>query len=437
MKHSENCRQASEFRHQLEASERKWEQEREDRIATIRRLEGTIRQLKDELKGQTDQYTATHKSQTDETTQLSRAVHELRHAQSTMSRELAARDATTAALKSENEALQTNKVAVQQELQATRGALTESRQRCQGFERELAERRADSLRQQSQVHELEEEVRQANISQADVKALREEIFQHRLREKEATLTAEQERALRAKVAEDCTSLVRENTQLGVQVTELQRLLETGRSARNRKLLEVPLISNSRPSRAEHSSQIEHELACLRDSEKQAQGENARLLAEVKSQAAKVHELTDETALLRGQLQSATDSYAQLESAYRVLSEDCQRLEDETVSMQREKALFEQHMGSTQQGHEALQHEVEQLRATNGDLSHRLAWLVGKVQAAKQAEVVQTAFQAALANMKELADMVTKSNTEAANVISKRVTEGLDEIKAAVVKVAKK
>ena len=57
--------------------------------------------------------------------------------------------------------------------------------------------------------------------------------------------------------------------------------------------------------------------------------------------------------------------------------------------------------------------------------------------AKQAEVVQTAFQAALGNMKELADMVTKSNTEAANVISKRVTEGLDEIKAAVVKVAKK
>ena len=57
--------------------------------------------------------------------------------------------------------------------------------------------------------------------------------------------------------------------------------------------------------------------------------------------------------------------------------------------------------------------------------------------AKQAEVVQTAFQGALGNMKELADIVTKSNTEAGNVISKRVSESLDEIKAAVVKVAKK
>ena len=40
--------------------------------------------------------------------------------------------------------------------------------------------------------------------------------------------------------------------------------------------------------------------------------------------------------------------------------------------------------------------------------------------AQQAEVVQTAFQAALTNMKDMADIVTKSNTEAGNVISKRV-----------------
>ncbi len=47
---------------------------------------------------------------------------------------------------------------------------------------------------------------------------------------------------------------------------------------------------------------------------------------------------------------------------------------------------------------------------------------------KQAELVQSAFQQALGNMKELAEMVTKSNTEAANVISKRVSESLEELK---------
>ena len=84
--------------------------------------------------------------------------------------------------------------------------------------------------------------------------------------------------------------------------------------------------------------------------------------------------------------------------------------------------------------EILQASMEEARTVASEIM-----IPGSPEAkvAKQTEVVQTAFQAALANMKELADMVTKSNTEAANVISKRVTEGLDEIKAAVVKVAKK
>ena len=84
--------------------------------------------------------------------------------------------------------------------------------------------------------------------------------------------------------------------------------------------------------------------------------------------------------------------------------------------------------------EILQASMEQARAVASEIMVPGA---PEAKVAKQAEVVQTAFQAALANMKELADIVTKSNTEAANVISKRVSEGLDEIKVAVVKVAKK
>jgi phasin family protein len=50
-------------------------------------------------------------------------------------------------------------------------------------------------------------------------------------------------------------------------------------------------------------------------------------------------------------------------------------------------------------------------------------------ASKQAELYQTAFTKALANMQELADMVTKSNSEATEVVNARLTESLDEIKA--------
>ena len=84
--------------------------------------------------------------------------------------------------------------------------------------------------------------------------------------------------------------------------------------------------------------------------------------------------------------------------------------------------------------EILQASMEEARTVASEIMVPGA---PEAKVAKQAEVVQTAFQAALANMKELADLVTKSNTEAANVINKRVTEGLDEIKAAVVNVAKK
>ncbi|RJF84997.1 phasin family protein [Azospirillum cavernae] len=60
----------------------------------------------------------------------------------------------------------------------------------------------------------------------------------------------------------------------------------------------------------------------------------------------------------------------------------------------------------------------------------------EAKAAKQAELVKAAFEKALANARELAELVTKSNTEAADVLSKRVSESLEELKSAVAKVAK-
>jgi len=49
-------------------------------------------------------------------------------------------------------------------------------------------------------------------------------------------------------------------------------------------------------------------------------------------------------------------------------------------------------------------------------------------AAKQAELAKNAFERALSNMRELADMVAKSNQEATNTINTRISASLDEIK---------
>ena len=53
--------------------------------------------------------------------------------------------------------------------------------------------------------------------------------------------------------------------------------------------------------------------------------------------------------------------------------------------------------------------------------------------AKQADLVKLAFEKALSNARELAELVAKSNSEAADVINKRVSESLEEVKAVVTK----
>lgn len=57
-------------------------------------------------------------------------------------------------------------------------------------------------------------------------------------------------------------------------------------------------------------------------------------------------------------------------------------------------------------------------------------------AAKQAELYQAAFEKALANMSELADMVAKSSDEATTAVNQRISESLEEIKALSKKPAK-
>ena len=52
----------------------------------------------------------------------------------------------------------------------------------------------------------------------------------------------------------------------------------------------------------------------------------------------------------------------------------------------------------------------------------------KEAAAKQAELAKAAFEHAMANMREMADMVSKSSNQAFSVITKRVAEGLEELK---------
>jgi phasin family protein len=53
----------------------------------------------------------------------------------------------------------------------------------------------------------------------------------------------------------------------------------------------------------------------------------------------------------------------------------------------------------------------------------------QAKAAKQAELLKQAYERAVANMKEIGDLITQSNAEAINLLNSRFTEAMDEVKA--------
>ena len=57
--------------------------------------------------------------------------------------------------------------------------------------------------------------------------------------------------------------------------------------------------------------------------------------------------------------------------------------------------------------------------------------MGETKLARQTELAKEVFERSIANMRELAEMITKSNTEAFNLINKRFSDSLDELRQAI------
>lgn len=89
-----------------------------------------------------------------------------------------------------------------------------------------------------------------------------------------------------------------------------------------------------------------------------------------------------------------------------------------------------------EGAQALaQRQTEILRSTMEEASRVMGDLAAsgtpEERMAKQADVIREAFERAIANMRELAEMGAKSNTEALDLINKRISEQLGEIKGMI------
>lgn len=77
-------------------------------------------------------------------------------------------------------------------------------------------------------------------------------------------------------------------------------------------------------------------------------------------------------------------------------------------------------------------QTEILRQTMDEMSKMMSDMMAagtpEDRMAKQADLTKAAFEKSLANMREIAEMIAKSNSEAADVITQRVSATLEEIK---------
>ncbi len=112
--------------------------------------------------------------------------------------------------------------------------------------------------------------------------------------------------------------------------------------------------------------------------------------------------------------------------------ESQRLNVEALT-QANKAALEGMQAVTKRQTEILQETMEGTQTALEALAQS-----GSPQdaSAKQAELMQAGFGKALGNMKELADLVSKSNAEATQTINQRISETLEEIKTAATDLAK-
>lgn len=88
-----------------------------------------------------------------------------------------------------------------------------------------------------------------------------------------------------------------------------------------------------------------------------------------------------------------------------------------VALEGAQAIARRHMEILQQGMGELTQSMQALATQDPQSS-----------AGKQAELMKASYEKAVANMKELADLIQKSSEEALSVLNKRFAEAMDEVR---------
>ena len=98
-----------------------------------------------------------------------------------------------------------------------------------------------------------------------------------------------------------------------------------------------------------------------------------------------------------------------------------------VALEGAQAVARRHMEIVQQSMTEISEAVRSFATTE----------TPQAKAARQAELLKHAYERSVANIKELSDMITRSNEEALQLLHRRFTEAMDEVKQLADKSPKK
>ncbi len=90
-----------------------------------------------------------------------------------------------------------------------------------------------------------------------------------------------------------------------------------------------------------------------------------------------------------------------------------------VALEGAQAVARRHMEIVQQSMSELTEAVRSMSSVEAP----------QAKAARQAELLKQAYERAVANMKEIGDLMQQSHAEAMNLLNNRFTEAMDEVKA--------
>lgn len=90
-----------------------------------------------------------------------------------------------------------------------------------------------------------------------------------------------------------------------------------------------------------------------------------------------------------------------------------------VALEGAQAVAKRHMEIVQQASAELTEALSALSSAEAP----------QAKAARQAELVKDSYAKAVSNMKEIADLIQRANSEALSLINRRFAEAMDEVKA--------